>query len=110
MTIPFRPSGFLSVPMIFSLLVLAHSSPIQAGQSWQEKMLFNPPTSQLEREKRGSIMIYDGLRDSQITRALDTQFDRIQSMMFICTIVTDSAGEALHDKETGEVVVENDGC
>lgn len=110
MTIKIRPSDFLAVPIIFSVLILGPAGPTQAGQSWQEKMLFNPPTSQLEREQRGSIMIYDGLRDAQITRALDTQFDRIQSMMFIRTIVTDSAGEAVHDEETGEVVVEDDGC
>ena len=73
-------------------------------------MLFNPPASQLDLEKRGRIVIYDGLRDTQITQAMDTQFDRIQSMMFVRTIATDAEGEILRDEETDTIVVEDDGC
>jgi hypothetical protein len=84
--------------------------PVKAQDSWQEKMLFNPTTSQLEREKRGRVMIYDGLKDTQVTQAMDTQFHRIQSMMFIRTAATDSEVEILRDKETGDTVAEDDGC
>lgn len=72
------------------------------AESWQEKLLFNPPDSQIRAERGGRVMIYDGLKDTQIDRAMDTQFDRIESMMFVRTIVTNT--------ETGEVVVEDDGC
>jgi hypothetical protein len=81
-----------------------------AAGDWQEKLLFNPPVSQLKLEQRGHIMIYDGLTDTQIVRAMDTQYDRIESMMFVRTIVTNDEGNAMHDSETGQVIVEDDGC
>jgi hypothetical protein len=55
-------------------------------------------------------MIYDGLTDKQIAKAMDTQFDRIESMMFVRTIVTNDEGNAVRDSETGQVIVEDDGC
>ena len=55
-------------------------------------------------------MIYDGLKDTEVSAVLDSQFGRIQSMMFVGTVATDSEGEMLRDKETGNVVVEDDGC
>jgi hypothetical protein len=110
MTTQLISSDFLSVCVIFTVLLLGFVGSTEAADSWQEKMLFNPSASQLELEKRGRIMIYDGLKDTQVTRAMDTQFDRIQSMMFVRTIATDSKGETLRDEETGDVVVENDGC
>ena len=103
-------SDFLCVAVNAAVLVLDVAGPAQAQDSWQEKMLFNPSASQLELEKRGRVMIYDGLKDTQVTEAMDTQFDRIQSMMFVRTVATDPEGEILRDKETGDVVVEDDGC
>ena len=110
MTTQFRSPEFLRVCVILIVCLLGVVGPTEAGDSWQEKMLFNPSASQLALEKRGRIMIYDGLKDSQITRAMDTQFDRIQSMMFVHTVATNSEGETLRDKETGDVVVQDDGC
>jgi hypothetical protein len=110
MTTRFISSDFLVVSVLLALLRLGLAGASEAGDSWQEQMLFNPSATQLELERRGRIMIYDGLKDTQITRAMDTQFDRIQSMMFVRTITTDFKGEALRDKETGDVVIEDDGC
>lgn len=106
----FRLSDFLPVSAIFAVLMLGFVDPTEAQDTWQENMLLKPSASQLELEKRGRIMIYDRLKDTQITQAMDTQFDRIQSMMFVRTIATDSEGEILRDKDTGDVVVEDDGC
>jgi hypothetical protein len=95
---------------VITILVAVHAASALAGESWQETMLFHPPATQLEAERRGRIMIYDGLKDTQINQAMDTEFDRIQSMMFVRTVSTDTSGESSRDEQTGPVVVEDDGC
>jgi hypothetical protein len=55
-------------------------------------------------------MIYDGMRSADVEKALDEAFDRIDSMMFVNTVVTDTEGAPVHDPETGQLVVEEDGC
>ena len=80
------------------------------AKDWQEKMLFSPTQAQLKMEQRGRVMIYSDLTDKQVEEAMDTQFDRIHSMMFVRTIVTDDRGAALRDKASNQVIVEDDGC
>ena len=77
---------------------------------WQLSLLFDPGEQQLKVERRGRVMIYDGLRRAEIDRALDEEFDRIEHMMFVNTIVTDAQGEPVKDPKTGELMVEADGC
>ena len=78
--------------------------------NWYLQQLFAPTDHQLAMERKGRIMIYDGLRDTDVERVLDTQFQRVGSMMFTGTVVTDDSGEPARDAETGEIIVENDGC
>jgi hypothetical protein len=74
------------------------------------RRLFEPTTSELAQEEKGRIYIYDGLRDKDVQRAMKEEFDRVENMMFIREKKTDEKGEVLKDPETGEVVVEDDGC
>jgi hypothetical protein len=97
----------LAMLSVFSNSALAGDDP---QQSWQLALLLSPGVHQYEMEHRGRVFIYDGLRDSDIEQAFDEQYDRIESMMFVNTVVTDDDGEPLTDPETGELLVENDGC
>lgn len=110
MTTHITSSDFIPASVLFAVLALGLVGPSEAADSWQEKMLFSPSASQLALEKRGRVMIYEGLKDTQVTQAMNSQFDRIQSMMFVRTVATAPGGDVLRDKETADVVVEDDGC
>ncbi|MGB7932555.1 MAG: hypothetical protein WCH04_10095 [Gammaproteobacteria bacterium] len=58
--------------------------------NWQMVRLFEPPQNELKREAKGRVMIYDGLTEKDVERALDEQFDRLVYMMFIRVVVTES--------------------
>ena len=86
------------------------NGPSPALDSWYRQLLTRPSESQLQAERSGLVRIYDGLTDVQVGQAMDSQFNRIQHMMFVRTIVTDASGLAKSDPETGGVQVEDDGC
>lgn len=50
---------------------------------WQQRRLFAPTPNELQQETAGRIFIYDGLMEADLDRALDDQFQRLESMMFI---------------------------
>ena len=99
-----------------ALLIAAMNSPLSAGSietammDWQVKQLFQPGKYRDSLEKQGRVFIYAGLKSSDVMRALDEHFDRIQSMMFTGMVMTDDSGTPLRDPETGGLVVEEDGC
>lgn len=86
---------------------LAHATDVSEIEL---RRLFEPTQAELSAEQEGRIYIYDGLRDTDIQRALEEEFNRVENMMFIRTIKTDKEGEIKRDEETGEVEVEDDGC
>ena len=55
-------------------------------------------------------MIYEGMKDREVERAMTNHFNRVQGMMFVNTVVTDDNGSPLKDPKTGMVVTEQDGC
>ena len=94
-----------------SCLIFSGIQPVFAdGNSWQMTNLFHPSPAQLDREKDGRVMIYHGVKDIDIDRAMEEQFERIETMMFTGTIVTDNTGQPQRDPETDLIVVEDDGC
>ena len=74
------------------------------------RRLFNPIEAELRAEADGRIYIYDGLREIDIAHAMDQEFERVESMMFIRVRSTDEKGEVLKDPATGDELVEDDGC
>ena len=82
---------------------------LDAADKWQMNRLLEPTERQRQKEQHGSIMIYDGLRDTMVKKALDENFDRIENMMFTRVVITDISGKAKVD-EAGNEVVEDDGC
>jgi len=59
------------------------SSPTDFGIDYQLRRLTQPTDSELAHEKAGAVYIYDTLPNHQVEKALDEQFERIGSMMFI---------------------------
>jgi hypothetical protein len=99
--------AILVISTIFSNSLLADGAP---ARNWQLSLLFDPGEQQYDMERRGRVFIYDGLRDTEVERALDEQYDRVESMMFVNTVITDEDGLPLKDEDTGEMLVEDDGC
>jgi hypothetical protein len=90
-------------------MVAAKADPAST-KNWQMSRLFEPTQADLKSEDKGRVMIYDGMKDKDVERALDEQFDRLEHVMFTRTVVTDDAGNARRT-DSGEVVTEaDDGC
>ena len=77
---------------------------------YQMNALFQPSEHQLKRESRGFVYIYDGLTDRMVNKAMDENPDRIESMMFVNTKITDVNGNVARHPKTGEILREDDGC
>ena len=68
---------------------------------WQLEMIHDPSAAQIKVEERGRVYIYDGLHDTEVKLAMDTQFDRLDNMMFVRTKV---------ETPEGKTETEDDGC
>ena len=86
--------------MLLACLLLTTTSAF-AVDSFQQNVLFKPSNSMLFAEAKGRVMIYDGLKNETVNEALNNQFDRIQSMMFVRT---------QYVQETGEYEADEDDC
>lgn len=56
----------------------------------EETLLLNPPGSGRATD---AVTIYSRVRDNTIHKAMDKQFNRIENMMFVNTIIESDAGE-----------------
>ncbi|MGD8309695.1 MAG: hypothetical protein PVG98_09645, partial [Chromatiales bacterium] len=64
----------------------------RAVQEWQRERIFSPSASVIRQESGGQVFIFEGMLESDIDKAMETEFDRIDNMMFIRTIPTDDNG------------------
>ena len=96
-------SHCMLIMLLMGILLAPHARADNANESFQYNTLFKPTPAQLNTEERGRIMIYDGLDNAVVERALDEQFDRIEHMMFIRTRQSSSDDD---DEDTAD----DDGC
>ena len=84
------------IPMV---LLSAFANPVVAGQGWQERRLLAPSAAQQRMEQQDRVYIYDGLHEDTVDDALDTQFDRVQNMMFVGVRRTTEDGDEYADDD-----------
>jgi hypothetical protein len=78
--------------ILFAAAVSSTGYAKAAGDDWQKERLLSPTPAQLAAETKGQVVIYDGLDSRVVDRALDEQFQRIDSMMFVRTRHTEPDG------------------
>ena len=102
----------MAAPAPMLLLLQLSTTSVRAGDlhEWSVSMLFKPTPLQLQQERAGRVHRHDDLKDTEVNRALDQQFERIESIMFTSVVVTDRKGNPVIDPDSGAVLVEYDGC
>ena len=98
------------ISMAVLSVALSACASVTQPLTWQQRRLEQPTTAELQWERNNHVMIYEGMKDTEVNHALEDHFNRVQSMMFVNTVVTDDKGNPAKDPESGEVVTENDGC
>ena len=63
----------------------------------EEEMLLNPPGAGGTTSDR--VIIYSRVRDKTINQAMDSQFQRIDNMMFVDTIIESKTGVLSYSEE-----------
>ena len=84
---------FTATCIVASLLWSGLGWASQSGD-WQLAMLKEPSPAQLKMEQRGRVFIYDQMHDADVELVMNTQFDRIERMMFVRTQKAADKGES----------------
>ena len=88
----YRKSIYAISLFFYSFSAVCANSEVEFSQI-DEKLLLNPPGAGSTSDK---VMIYSQVRNKTIHQAMNTQFNRIENMMFINTVVESSDGELSH--------------
>ena len=72
-----------------------------ALDQFYRNILFNPSKAILLAEAQGRVTIYDGLDSKVVDHVMETQFGRIENMMFV---------GIRHTLPDGSIEVEDDDC
>lgn len=101
--LPQRPGRVHGVLLTVAVTALTRtfsaSVASQSGDSYSSNILRNPSPPVLLAESRGRVTVYDGLDNQVVEEALDTQFNRIQSMMFVNTRYQEVDGSVTEDDD-----------
>ena len=89
----------LNIQKLLTIGLLSLSSTLASASDFQQNMLFSPSERTLDAEAKGHIMIYDGLMSETVEKAMDEQFNRIGSMMFVRTRYGQPDGSIEEDNE-----------
>lgn len=84
--------------VVASIITLTIISSAHAAD-FQQNVLLNPSSHQLEAESNGRVMIYDQMDNETVELALNTQFDRIENMMFVRTQYIQKDGSIEEDDD-----------
>jgi hypothetical protein len=88
----------VTIAAALSCLLAASAAAGGPKDDWQLAMLHDPSEAQLSLERRGRVFIYDGLTERDVELAMNTQFKRVESMMFVRTkVATREGGYAVAD-------------
>jgi hypothetical protein len=87
-------SYFLTISFILSSVFAAHVSADINYSKIDEQLLLNPPSAGIKDQ---TVTIYSEVRNQTIDKALDNQFERIENMMFVNTIIESETGELAYD-------------
>jgi len=82
--------------LVAGLSLLNH---VTVAADWQERRLMQPSLAELASENAGRVVIYDGLETAIVDTALDSNFDRIEHMMFVRTRHTEPNGDVWEDDD-----------
>lgn len=74
-----------SIITIIAFITLSNTTYAANIGDYQGNALLSPSSYQLKAESKGRVMIYDQMDNETVELALNTQFDRIDSMMFVRT-------------------------
>jgi hypothetical protein len=80
-------------------VVTSTAQAVASAASWQEKQLLRPTSAQLAAEATGRVVIYDQLHEGLVDRAIETQFARVENMMFVRTRHTEPDGVVWEDDD-----------
>ena len=81
------------------VLLAGLASQAIAGPGWQERRLLAPSAAEQRMEERGRVHIYDGLHEGTVEQAMDTQFERVEHMMFVGVRHTSEDGDEYADDD-----------
>jgi len=103
--LPRRRATATGLLLLIAAILGSATAPVRAADdrfsAYQQKVLFNPGESVRKAEARGRVTIYDGVDEQQVEAAMDTQFERIEHMMFV---------RVRRSSEDGTASYDDDGC
>jgi hypothetical protein len=103
-------SHLMFIVLLMGILLAPLARAADANDGFQYNALFNPSPAQLKAEERGRVMIYDGLGNAVVERALDQQFGRIGHMMFTRIHEAPPKDDGTPPNKGGEDSSDDDGC